>query len=127
MLPAIPRSRLRSMYSSPRRPSSTSATRVSGPSALMTRRLDIQVIKIYVPLERGLTEMSGFMGRHWRPSGSSNMEIEATQRLLPLPVPGHGPCSRVRAYHGSQEVSFYPYRPDFLALPPPITPPRPVA
>jgi len=26
-------------------------------------RLDIQaVIKIYVPLERGLTEMSGFMG-----------------------------------------------------------------
>jgi len=29
----------------------------------MTRRLDIQAIKIYVPLERGLTEMSGFMGR----------------------------------------------------------------
>src|SRR5207244_855303 len=101
-----PRSRLRSMYSSPSRPSSTSATRVSGPSALMTRRLDIQQLsKNYVPLLGGLTQMSGFMGGHLPGSGSSNTEIEATQRVLAPDRSRHTPCLVGSPYDGSQGPS----------------------
>src|SRR6266850_8259087 len=92
MLPTIPRSRLRSTKNSERDPSSTTATRVSGPSAFTTRMFCMKALQLVAPApeRRDMNVLARAR------SGAGSTALGSTRPLGKQPIAA---CDRRLAHH----------------------------